>query len=139
MSVQNARSRLESIEEQLTQLSAPTCRILRKITYYVTEDSSVYKGGHLQCVLWEFQQPNTHSEPIEPLIDEIMDFRDIIYRSNNYVKNLHATGNNENKNTIFIHQFYICQQMANKKCRFILGHFLFMFVDFSPNFLRVLS
>ena len=36
-----------------------------------------------------------------------MDFPDIIYRDNNYVENLHATGNNENKNIIFIQQFYI--------------------------------
>ena len=35
-----------------------------------------------------------------------MDFLDIIYRNNNYVENLHATGNNENNNIIFIQQFY---------------------------------
>ena len=55
-------------------------------------------GGHLECVLWEFRQPNTHSEPVnKPLVDEIMDFLDVIYRSNNYVENLYATGNNEKK------------------------------------------
>ena len=45
VSVQNARSRLESIEEPLTNFNtpeAPTCRILRKITYYVTGHSSAY-------------------------------------------------------------------------------------------------
>ena len=36
-----------------------------------------------------------------------MDFRDINYRNNKYVDNLHATGNNENKNIIFIQQFSI--------------------------------
>ena len=39
-----------------------------------------------------------------------MDFSDIIYRNNNYVKNLHATDNNENENIIFIQQFYIPKQ-----------------------------
>ena len=39
-----------------------------------------------------------------------MDFLDIIYRNNNYVENLHATDNNENKNIIFIHQFHIPKQ-----------------------------
>ena len=61
-------------------------------------------GGHLECVLWEFRQPNTHSEPI---VDEIMDLPDIIYRNNNYVEIVHATGNNENNNIIFIQHFYI--------------------------------
>ena len=36
-----------------------------------------------------------------------MDFPDIIYRKNNYVENLHDTGNNENKNIMFIQKFYI--------------------------------
>ena len=68
---------------------------------------------HLECVSWEFRQPNTNFEPInEPLVDEIMDFVDIIYRNNNYVENLHATGNNENKNIIFIQQFYIPKQKS---------------------------
>ena len=72
--------------------------------------------GHPECVLWEFRQPNIHSEPInKPLVDEIMDFRDIIYRDNNYVDNFHATGNNENKNIIFIQQFYIPKQLGTKK------------------------
>ena len=54
--------------------------------------------GHLKCILWEYRQPNTHSEPInKQFVDEIMDFPDIIYRNNNYAENLHATGNNENK------------------------------------------
>ena len=54
---------------------------------------------------------NTHSEPInKPLIDEIMDFLDIIHWNNNDLKNLHATGNNENKTIIFIQQFYIPKQ-----------------------------
>ena len=58
-------------------------------------------GGHLECELWEFRQPNTNSEPINKrLVD------DIFYRNDNYVENLHATGNNENKNIIFIQQFY---------------------------------
>ena len=30
-----------------------------------------------------------------------MDFPDIIYRNNNYVENLHAAGNNENKNNFY--------------------------------------
>ena len=36
-----------------------------------------------------------------------MDLPDIIHRNKNYVKSLHATSNNENKNIIFIQQFYI--------------------------------
>ena len=40
-----------------------------------------------------------------------MDFLDIIYLNNNYVENLHATGNNENKNIIFIQQNYITIQL----------------------------
>ena len=39
-----------------------------------------------------------------------MDFPDIIYRSDIYVENLHATGHNENKNIIFIQQFYTPKQ-----------------------------
>ena len=59
-------------------------------------------------ILWEFRQPNTHSEPInKSLVDEIMNFPDIVYRKNKYVENLHATSNNENKNKIFRQQFYI--------------------------------
>ena len=70
-------------------------------------------GGHLECVLWEFRQPNTHSEPInKPLVDEIMDFPDIIYRNNNYVENLHATGNNENKNIISKQHFNKSKQYS---------------------------
>ena len=44
VSVQNARSRLDSIEEQLTNLGAlkSTDRILRKINHYVTGHSSAY-------------------------------------------------------------------------------------------------
>ena len=42
-----------------------------------------------------------------------MDFPDIIYRNNNYVENLHAAGNNENKYMIFIQQFYIPKQICN--------------------------
>ena len=42
-----------------------------------------------------------------------MDFPDIIYRNNNYVENLHATGNNENKNIIFTQNFYIVKQTPN--------------------------
>ena len=34
-----------------------------------------------------------------------MDFPDIIYRNNNYVENLHATDNNENKNIILYNTF----------------------------------
>ena len=34
-----------------------------------------------------------------------MYFPDIIYRNNNYVENLHATGNNENKNIILFNNF----------------------------------
>ena len=59
-------------------------------------------GGHLDYVLWEFRQSNPHSESInKPLVDEILNFPDINYRNNNYVENLHANGNNENKNIIF--------------------------------------
>ena len=36
-----------------------------------------------------------------------MHFPDIIYRNNNYMENLHATDNNENKNIIFMQQCYI--------------------------------
>ena len=39
-----------------------------------------------------------------------MDFPDIIHRNNNYVENLRATGDNENKNIIFIQQFYMSKQ-----------------------------
>ena len=46
-----------------------------------------------------------------------MDFPDIIYRDNNYMENLHATGNNENKNIIFMQQFYIPKQS------YLLFHF----------------
>ena len=53
---------------------------------------------------------NTHSESINKLLlDEIMNFPDIC-RNNNYLENLHATGNNENKNIIVIQQFYIPKQ-----------------------------
>ena len=70
-------------------------------------------GGHLEYVLWEFRQPNTHSESINKrLVDEIMDLPGIIYRNSNYVENLHATCNNENKNIIFIQHFYIPIQNA---------------------------
>ena len=49
-----------------------------------------------------------HSEPIKKtLVGKIMDLPDVIYLNNNYVDKLHATGNNENKNIIFIQQFYI--------------------------------
>ena len=119
MSVQIARSRLESVEEQLTHLSdlkTPTCRILRKIICYVTGHSSAYNGGIpiIECLLWEFRQRNTHSETINKLlIDEIMDFSDIIYRNNNYLENLYATGNNENKNMIFVQQLYIPKQIVS--------------------------
>ena len=52
---------------------------------------------HLECVLSEFRYPNTHSEPInKPLVDEILDFPDIIYR-NIDMEPLHVTGDNENK------------------------------------------
>ena len=72
--------------------------------------------GHLECVLWEFRQPNIHSEPInKPLVDELVDFPDIIYRNTNYVENLLATGINENKNTIFIRQFYIPKQREKRE------------------------
>ena len=68
-------------------------------------------GGHLECVLWKFHQPNKHSEPInKPLVDEIMNIPDTIYRNNNNMENLHATGNNESKKIIFIQQFYIPKQ-----------------------------
>ena len=40
-----------------------------------------------------------------------MDFPDIIYRNNNYVESLHATGNNENKNVIFMQYFHIPKQI----------------------------
>ena len=44
-----------------------------------------------------------------------MDFPDIICRNNNYVKILHATGNNENKNINFIQQFYIPKHTGTRK------------------------
>ena len=112
MTVQNARSRLESIEKQLTDLSALKSTGLPNTT---SQDIvSLTRGGHLECVWWEFRQPNKHSEPInKPLVDEIMDFPEIIYRNNNYVANLYATANNENKNVIFIQQFYIPKQYYN--------------------------
>ena len=42
-----------------------------------------------------------------------MGFPDIIYRNNNYVENFHAAGNNENKNIIFIQQFYMPKHLAS--------------------------
>ena len=49
-----------------------------------------------------------HSEPInKSLVDEIMDFSNTIHRNNNYVEILHAMANKDNKNIIFIQQFYI--------------------------------
>ena len=45
-----------------------------------------------------------------------MGFPGVIYRENNYVENLHATGNNENKNIIFLRQFYIPKQRVNMVC-----------------------
>ena len=87
MSVQNARSCLERLEEQLTYLSALKSTDLPSTT---TSQGIVRltTGEHLQ---WEFQQPNAHSEPInKPLADEITDVPDIIYRNNNYVERLHA-------------------------------------------------
>ena len=41
-----------------------------------------------------------------------MDFPDIIYRNDNYLENLHATGKNENKNIIFMQQFYIPKRIS---------------------------
>ena len=46
-----------------------------------------------------------------------MNFPDIIYRNNNYLENLHATDNNENKNIIFIQQFYILKHTQNIQTR----------------------
>ena len=43
-----------------------------------------------------------------------MDFPDIVYRINNYVESLYATDNNENKNIIFIQQFYIPKQLQSQ-------------------------
>ena len=40
-----------------------------------------------------------------------MDVPDIISRNNKYVENLHAASNNENKNIMFIQQFYIAKQI----------------------------
>ena len=85
-------------------------------------------SGHLECVSWEFRQPNTHSELInEPLADEIMDFPDIIYWNNNYVESLHDTGNNDNINIIFTQQFYIPKQLETNS---------FLETVFCPLFLR---
>ena len=88
-------------------------------------------GGHLESVLWEFRQPNMHSEPInKALADEIMDFRDIIYRNNNYAENLRATGNNENKNIIFIQQLYIPKHTSlYLLCLTFLFHF---YTEYEP-------
>ena len=62
--------------------------------------------------LTSFGHPNTHFQPIsKPIVDEILDFRDIIYRNNNYVENLHATSNNENKNIIFTQQFCVPKEV----------------------------
>ena len=44
-----------------------------------------------------------------------MDFFDIIYRNNNYVENLHVTGNEENKNIIFIQQFCAPKQYPKRR------------------------
>ena len=78
------------------------------ITYYVIGHSSAYNGRTPRKRIMGISATKTHSEPInKPLVDEIMDLSDIIYRNNNYVENLHATGNNENKNINFIQQFYI--------------------------------
>ena len=50
-----------------------------------------------------------------------MDFPDIIYRNNNYVESLHVKGNNENKNIIFIRQFYIPKQLQCKETQLFVG------------------
>ena len=80
------------------------------------------------------------SEPIdEPLVDEIMDFPDNIYRNNNYVKNLHATGNNENKNVIFIQQFYMSKQRVYVTSYLLLfkeGYFIFNILIFKSKILE---
>ena len=71
------------------------------------------RGEHLECILWKFRQAGTFSEPInKPLVDEIMDFTDIVYRNYNYVENVHVTGNNEYENMIFIQQFYTPKQWS---------------------------
>ena len=56
-----------------------------------------------------------------------MDFSDIIYRNNNYMENLHAVGNNGNKNIIFLQQFYIPKQCyyMNQGFRGLMLHPLF--------------
>ena len=51
-----------------------------------------------------------------------MDFPDIIFRNNNYVENLHAMGNNENKNIIFIQQFYIPKQLSKFLWNYTMSH-----------------
>ena len=53
---------------------------------------------------------NKHAFRTELFVNEIMGFSDIIYRNNNYVKNLHVTGDNENKIIICIQQFYTPKQ-----------------------------
>jgi len=55
--------------------------------------------------------PTKHS--FRTLVAEIMDLPDIIHRNNNYVENLHATGNNENRNIIFMQQFYKHKQLSS--------------------------
>ena len=97
--------------------NAPTSRILRQIIYYVTGHSFAYNGRAHRRRIMEISATSTHSEPInKPLVDELMDFPDIIYRNYNYVENLHATSNNENKNIIFTQQFYIPKQLHH--CKF---------------------
>ena len=72
-----------------------------------------------------------------------MDFSDIIYRNNNYVENLHATGNNANKNIIFI-QFHTPKklQLADKQFSFVslvtfIIYFLFFFNEKALKFIDI--
>ena len=60
-----------------------------------------------------------------------MNLPDIIYRNNNYVENLHTTGNIENKDTIFIQQFHIPKQSTSYVRAFeICWNLMLKIIDF---------
>ena len=59
-----------------------------------------------------------------------MDIPDIIYRNNNYVENLHATGDDESKNIIFIQRLYIPKHFLFGIFGGIIYCIIFMYVNF---------
>ena len=111
MNVLNARSRLESIEEQLTNLSALKSTGLPN----TTENYLLRHAYNGRASRTRNMGISATKHAFRTDCRRNYNFPDIIYRNNNYVENVHVTGNNENKNIIFIQQFYIPKQHVIKK------------------------